>query len=243
LALSLIGIVVDRRPQSTQRAAPVNRARRPERQTRRPIARRPRTGVGFGPTARLPGAQPATQEDAMSDDGIRVMSREEMAARIAFFGEQTPDRNLMITQSIPGLQRDIYSIIGPGVSENAKTQPAIVDSTGFNVAYVGAAPGNASGLHSHEEVEVFIPISGTWSLFWNEGDDREQVVIGPMDCVSVPGGVMRAFRNVGSDYGYLLVIIGSTANAAVTRPKQIVDAARAAGATLNEKGKLVLAGE
>lgn len=179
----------------------------------------------------------------MSDDGIRVMSREEMAARIAFFGEQTPDRNLMITQSIPGMQRDIYSIIGPGVSENAKTQPAIVDSTGFNVAYVGAAPGNASGLHSHEEVEVFIPISGTWSLFWNEGDDREQVVIGPMDCVSVPGGVMRAFRNVGSDYGYLLVIIGSTANAAVTRPKQIVDAARAAGATLNEKGKLVLAGE
>lgn len=175
------------------------------------------------------------------DGEIRVMSRAEMAERIAFFGEQTPDKNLMITQSIPGMQRDIYSIIGPGVSENSGTQPAIVDSTGFNVAYVGAAPGNASGLHSHEEVEVFIPISGTWSLFWNEGDAREQVVLGPMDCISVPGGVMRAFRNIGSEYAHLLVIIGSTENAAVTRPAAIVDAAAKAGVKLDERGKMVAA--
>lgn len=177
------------------------------------------------------------------DDGIVVMTLDEMRERIALFFEQVPDKNLMITQSIPGHQRDIYSIIGPGVSENAATRPAIIDSTGFNVAYVGAAPGNASGLHSHEEVEVFIPFSGTWSVFWNDDTAREEVVIGPMDCISVPGGVMRAFRNVGNDYGYLLVIIGSTANAAVRRPQQVVDAAAAAGAALDANGNLVLAGK
>jgi mannose-6-phosphate isomerase-like protein (cupin superfamily) len=179
----------------------------------------------------------------MSDGEIREMTRDEMRERIARFAEQTPDRNLLITQSIPGLQRDIYPIIGPGVSENAGTRPAIVDSTGFNVAYVGAAPGNASGLHSHEEVEVFIPISGRWSVFWNEEDAREEVILGPMDCISVPGGVMRAFRNVGDEYGYLLVIIGSTENAAVSRPRAIIDAAAAAGARLGADGKMVPAGE
>lgn len=170
---------------------------------------------------------------------ITVMSQAEMRARIALFAEQTPDKNLMITQSIPGMQRDIYSIIGPGVSEKDATRPAIADSTGFNVAYVGAAPGNASGLHSHEEVEVFIPISGTWSVFWNEEEAREEVVLGPIDCISVPGGVMRAFRNVGDDYAHLLVIIGSTENAAVTRPKAILDAAKAAGVTLGADGRMV----
>lgn len=179
----------------------------------------------------------------MSDDGIVVMTQDEMRERIARFDDQTPDKNLMITQSIPGLQRDIYSIIGAGVSENDATQPAIVDSTGFNVAYVGAAPGNASGLHSHEEVEVFIPISGTWSVFWNEEADREEAILGPKDCISVPGGVMRAFRNVGDEYAHLLVIIGSTENATVTRPQSLIDAAAAAGTKLGADGKMELVGD
>ncbi len=177
----------------------------------------------------------------MSD--ITVMNLDEMRERIAVFGDQTPSQQLLITQAIPGFQRDIFSIIGRGVSENDETRAAIIDSTGFNVAYVGAAPGNASGLHSHAEVEVFIPFSGQWSVFWNEGDAREEVVIGPMDCISVPPGVMRAFRNVGSEYGYLLVIIGSTENAAVSRPQEIIDQAAAAGASLNADGKLVSAAE
>lgn len=170
---------------------------------------------------------------------ITVMSQAEMRERIALFADQTPDKNLMVTQSIPGLQRDIYSIIGRGVSEKDETRAAIVDSTGFNVAYVGAAPGNASGLHSHEEVEVFIPISGKWSVFWNEEAAREEAILGPMDCISVPGGVMRAFRNVGEEYGYLLVIIGSTENAAVTRPQELIDQAVEAGARLDADGRLV----
>jgi hypothetical protein len=98
-------------------------------------------------------------EDIMSD--VIKMTQDEMSDRVARFADQKGNDQLMITQSIPGFQRDIYSIIGKGVSENAGTQPGIVDSKGFNVAYVGAAPGNGSAMHTHnEEVEVFIPISG-----------------------------------------------------------------------------------
>lgn len=179
-----------------------------------------------------------------SSDNIVVMTQDEMRSRIAMFAEQTGNDQLMITQGIPGFQRDIYSIIGRGVSEDAGTQPGIVDSTGFNVAYVGAEPDNGSALHSHdEEVEVFIPISGQWAVYWNEGDATEEVVLGPMDCISVPAGVMRSFKNVGDTYGYLLVIIGGTENTTVSRPQDIIDQAAAAGLKLDADGKIVNAAE
>jgi|TARA_A100001037_G_scaffold303407_1_gene337315 mannose-6-phosphate isomerase-like protein (cupin superfamily) len=170
---------------------------------------------------------------------VTVMSQDEMRKRIAIFGEQTSNTQLMITQGIPGFQRDIYSIIGRGVSEDAATRPGIVDSTGFNVAYVGAEPENGSAMHTHEEVEVFIPISGQWAIYWNEGEDTEEVVLGPMDCISVPGRVMRSFKNVGDSYGHLLVIIEGTDNAAVDRPQEVIDQAAAVGLKLDADGKMV----
>lgn len=180
----------------------------------------------------------------MSDNGdIVEMTLDEMCDRIAVFKDQTASQQLLITQGIPGFQRDIYSIIGRGVSENAETQPAITDSSGFNIAYVGAEPGNGSALHTHAEIEVFIPFSGQWSVFWNEGDAEQEVIIGPMDCISVPPGVMRAFRNVGTEYGHLMAIIAGTENAAVSRPQDVVDAAAAAGLKLDADGKIVEAAE
>lgn len=175
---------------------------------------------------------------------VVVMSKDEMRSRIAIFAEQTGNDQLMITQGIPGFQRDIYSIIGRGVSEDAGTQPGIVDSTGFNVAYVGAEPDNGSAMHSHdEEVEVFIPISGRWAIYWNEGEAAEEVELGPMDCISVPAGVMRSFKNVGDTYGHLLVIIGGTENTTVSRPQDVIDQAAAAGLKLDADGKMVDAAE
>ena len=175
---------------------------------------------------------------------IIEMNQEERSARVARFAEQQGNDQLMITQSIPGFQRDIYSIIGKGVSEDSGTQPGIVDSEGFNVAYVGAEPNNGSAMHTHnEEVEVFIPISGQWAIYWNEGDDMEEIVLGPMDCISVPEKVMRSFKNVGDTYGYLLVIIGGTENTTVSRPQSVIDAAAAAGLKLDADGKMVPAAQ
>ncbi|NKB50486.1 MAG: hypothetical protein GKS02_14100 [Alphaproteobacteria bacterium] len=174
---------------------------------------------------------------------ITVMSLEEMRERIAIFDDQTPSTELLITQRMPGFARDIYSVIGRGVSEDAKTKPAIADSSGFNIAYVGAEPNNGSAMHTHEEVEVFIPFSGQWSVFWNEGDAREEVIIGPMDCVSVPPGVMRAFTNIGDTYGHLMAIIAGTENATVSRPQDVIDAAAAEGLKLDADGHMVDAAE
>ena len=57
-----------------------------------------------------------------------------------------------------------------------------------------------------------------------------------MDCISVPPNVMRGFTNVGSDYGYLMVLISGDENKAITRPEEIVQGAANTGLTLNDKG-------
>jgi hypothetical protein len=69
----------------------------------------------------------------------------------------------------------------------------------------------------------------------------EEVVLGPMDCILVPAKVMRSFKNVGEIYGHLLVIIGGTENTTVSRPQNVIDAAEAAGLTLDKDGKMVAA--
>ena len=173
----------------------------------------------------------------MTDENIIVVTSEVMNKRVANFEDQIPNKTMLITQRMEGYKRDIYSIIGRGVSEDVNTKPAITESTGFNVVYVGAEPGNGSALHTHpDEVEVFIPFSGQWSVFWNEGENREEAIVGPMDCISVPPNVMRGFTNVGSDYGYLMVLISGDENKAITRPKEIVQGAADTGLTLNDKG-------
>lgn len=173
---------------------------------------------------------------------IVEMTAAEMRSRIARWGEQTPNTEMMITQRIPGHARDMYTIIGRGVAEDAGVKPAIEDSTGFNVTYVGAAPNNGSAMHTHAEVEVFIPFSGTWSVYWNEDEGkRAEAILGPMDCISVPPGVMRAFRNVGEDYGHLMVIIAGTENATVDRPDRVKAEAAAQGLKLDETGRMVAA--
>ena len=47
---------------------------------------------------------------------------------------------------------------------------------------------------------------------------------------------MRGFTNVGSDYGYLMVLISGDENKAITRPEEIVQGAANTGLTLNDKG-------
>ena len=124
------------------------------------------------------------------------------------------------------------------------TQPGIVDSEGFNLAYVGAAPDNGSAMHITQRRGrgVHSDFSGQWAIYWNEGDDMEEVVLGPMDCISVPAKVMRSFKNVGDTYGHtLLVIIGGTEEHDRLAPAQaVIDAAAAAGLDAGcQDGKMV----
>ena len=137
------------------------------------------------------------------------VSMDEMLERVARFKGLRPSRQAFVDTRIPEHIRDIYNVIGQGVTEDADLKPAITAVEGFNVTYVGAESGKGAALHSHTTVEVFIPLSGQWSVFWGDEGENE-VILDTFDCVSVPVGVMRGFRNVGEGHAYLMAILGGT---------------------------------
>ena len=166
----------------------------------------------------------------------------EMQARTARFRELRPSKQAFVDTRIPEHVRDIYNVIGKGVTEDASLKPAITATEGFNVTYVGAEPGKGAALHSHSTVEVFIPLQGRWAVFW--GDEGEQeIVLDPFDCVSVPVGVLRGFRNAGDEPGYLMAILGGTDAGKVGWAKSVLERAAETGLHLDAEGNVVEAAD
>jgi len=167
-----------------------------------------------------------------------TISRAEMLARVARFKELRPSRRAFVDSLIPGHEREIFNVIGRGVTEDPTLNPAITDARDFNVTLVRAEPGKGAALHAHPTVEVFIPLSGRWAVYWGDAGE-EEVVLEQWDTISVPPGVMRGFRNVGEEAAYLLAILGGTDAGRVVWAPQVLEAARRTGLALDAHGNLV----
>ena len=174
---------------------------------------------------------------------IKVMNKADMMERVALWKNLKPNPQMFVGTRLPEHERDLYSVIGPGVSEDPDTEPAITDAQDFNIAYIGAEPGKGAALHSHPTVEVFIPVTGKWAIYWNEGAAQEEVVLGPMDCVSVPAGVLRGFRNEGDERALMIGIVGGADSGHVDWAQSVLDRAIATGLKLDENGFIVEAAE
>lgn len=168
----------------------------------------------------------------MSDEQADVMT-----GRVARFVDLQPIPKGYLDTAIPGHRRTVFNVIGVGVTEDTSYAPAIEKAEFFNITYVEAEPGNGAALHSHDTVEVFIPITGRWAVYW--GDQGEhQVELVHLDCISVPSGVMRGFRNVGPETARMIAIQGGTDSGRVTWPQSVIDQARAHGHQHDEHGNL-----
>ena len=163
-----------------------------------------------------------------------------LEGRVARFDELRPSKQAFVDTRIPEHVRDIYNVIGRGVTEDPELRPAISAADGFNVTYVGAAPGKGAALHAHPTVEVFIPMSGKWAVFWGDEGENE-VELGTFDCVSVPVGVMRGFRNVGDGHAYLMAILGGTDAGRVDWAESVLKRAKETGLSLDAEGNVVAA--
>lgn len=157
-----------------------------------------------------------------------------LAGRVARFSELAPNPSLFIDTVLPGYARTIWSVVGANVGESRSTRPPI-PADGFHLAVIEAEPGNGSALHTHTTVEVFMPLSGRWSLFYGEAAERE-VTLEQWDVCSVPAGVWRGFRNAGEGAAHLLALVGGTDAGRLTWSPEIVARAAAHGSVLDEDG-------
>lgn len=174
--------------------------------------------------------------------GTWQISVEEMEKhRVARFKNLKPTKRGFVDTAIPGYERLIYNVIGRGVTEDASAAAAITDARDFNLTLIKKVPGNRVGLHDHPTVEVFMPLTGRWGVYW--GDDGEnEVILEQWDVISVPPGVMRGFRNAGTEEAYLLAILGGTDSGHVEWSPKVIEMARQSGLQLDEKGNLITVG-
>ena len=162
---------------------------------------------------------------------------DEMRSRTALFENLRPSQQAFVDTRIPEHERDIYNVIGRGVTEDTDLQPAITAVEGFNVTYIGADPGKGAALHSHPTVEVFVAMTGRWVGYWGDDGDGE-IELGALDMVSVPVGVMRGFRNVSDEHAYLMAILGGDDAGRVDWPEKVLSRARDTGLELDADGNL-----
>ena len=163
---------------------------------------------------------------------------DQMRARTARFDKLRPSAEAFVDTRIPEHERDIYNVIGRGVTEDSSLAPAITAVEGFNVTYIGAAPGKGAALHSHPTVEVFVALTGRWVVYWGEDGDGE-TELNTLDMISVPVGVMRGFRNVGDEHAYLMAILGGDDAGRVDWAKSVLSRAKETGLELGADGDLL----
>ena len=168
----------------------------------------------------------------------RTVTVEEMRTRVARFAEATFSEGAFLDSVLPEYQRKIINVIGGGVTEDPSMRAAITEVDGFHIGYIMATKGNGAALHNHKTVEVFMPLTGRWEIYWGE-DGEESVELDRFDVISVPVGVMRGFRCLTDEESVLFAINGGTDPGKVTWPQSLLDRARAVGFALDEMGNIV----
>ncbi|MDA0229781.1 MAG: cupin domain-containing protein [Proteobacteria bacterium] len=169
-----------------------------------------------------------------------VISVEEFErTRVARFNELEGSSQPMLDAVIPGQEREIYQVIGKGVSEDPDAKIPIVDNAGFNVAIVRCAPGKGTLHHDHKTNEVFTALTGKWKIFWGDDEDSHFVILEPFDTASVPPNLMRGFRNVGDEEGLLLGTVAGTDPGGVKWRDDVLAEASRLGHRLDKDGQII----
>jgi len=158
--------------------------------------------------------------------GMQISVAEMERTRVARFKGLTPTKRGFVDTAIPGYERLIYNVIGRGVTEDPTLDPAITDARDFNLTLVKKVPGNRVGLHDHPTIEVFMPLTGRWGVYWGDEGEHE-VILEQWDVISVP-----------PEEAFLLAILGGSDSGHVTWSPKVLEAARQHGLQLDATGNV-----
>lgn len=172
-----------------------------------------------------------------------------MEGRIVRFSE-LKDRGvpLMFIDSIlPGHYRMNYSVIGDTASENPDFKSMMTIPHKFQIGMFEAPPGNGPGWHTHDYVELFIPLTGQWRFCWglnpDDPDDLQgEALLGPWDAVSFPPDLWRRFENAAPTSSWGLAVLDPHEHFTGPDPRWpawLVDDAARRGLRTDDRGQMI----
>jgi quercetin dioxygenase-like cupin family protein len=179
-------------------------------------------------------------------------TQESMAKGVAYF--DTYKHNgiplMFIDSVIPNHYRMNYALVGDTASENPdfENQRAISTPHNFQIGMAWAPPGNGPHWHTHDYVEMFVPLKGSWQFFWSndpnpatpEGDGS--FLLNEWDVISLPAGVYRRFENAGTEIAWFFAVLESHKVYEGKDPywsPVVEDAAAGHGFKASEQGKMI----
>ncbi len=156
------------------------------------------------------------------------------------YEDLVPCTTAFIDTRTPGSkEKENFTIIGPGVSENPDQHVHITRPHGFNIGGARQPPQCINSQHSHDTAEVFVVHTGEWEFNTGETGSTGKVILHPGDTISIPTRCFRGFTNVGSDSGFLFAVLGGDDPGRVTWAPYVFEQAKEYGLVLLENGALV----
>lgn len=163
-----------------------------------------------------------------------------MRRRVVRYGDLVPCRNAFIDTRSPGsAEKENFTIIGPGVSENPDQHVHIGEPHGFNVGGARQPAGCVNSQHSHRTAEVFVVHTGRWRFLLGVDADDARFDLGPGDVVSMPVSMFRGFKKLDDGCGFLWAVLGGDDPGQVTWAPGVFELAARHGLALLKEGRLI----
>lgn len=173
-----------------------------------------------------------------------LWSAERMEERVVRYGALRPCYNAFIDTRTPGSEeKENFTIIGPGVSENPEQHVHIAEPHGFNIGGARQPPNCVNSQHSHETAEVFVVHSGRWRFDLGVTGEDASLPLEPGDVISLPVRMFRGFTATAAaadgSPGFLWSVLGGDDPGHVTWAPRVFEIARDFGLVLLESGRLI----
>ncbi len=145
-------------------------------------------------------------------------------------GRESPWRP--IDTMLSRFDRRRYSVIGRP-AEGTGQGKSVDDIEAFNVTYLSCEPGKGIGGHAHATPEVFIPMTGRWSVTLG-AEGGQEVILEPWDIISVPPDEMHGAVNISDETGWIMTINAGHGGARIRWAPDLLEEVRALGVDVSD---------
>jgi quercetin dioxygenase-like cupin family protein len=175
------------------------------------------------------------------------LTNEEMQKRVVRFKDikKRPIPVMFIDSVLPRHYRVNYAVIGDTASENPDIKPSFTGEHKFQIGLFTAQPKCGPAWHTHDYIELFMPLTGKWKFYWGDNADgtvEGSAVLETWDMISCPPGKWRAFENVGKEEALMFAVLEPHEQFKSKDPywgTQVLEEAAAMGFRADESGKMI----
>jgi uncharacterized RmlC-like cupin family protein len=154
--------------------------------------------------------------------------------------DYVPCVDAFIDCRIPGsMPKENYSMIGPGVTQNASQFINLQEPHGFNIGAAGMYPGVTNNLHLHFTSETFVVPSGSYTLRWGVRGDEGEALLEAGDLAVMPTWVFRGFTTKSTQFGLLMTVLGGDDTGGIIWSPEVLKRARATGLWLDKTNQVI----